>query len=95
MFNNLHNRKKTEREAKELAKFCHETLKCMYRNDYTPESALMDMINFVPLKSMGPITKQCAFAILYLETQRRILAGEVFLGTHRSIVAREVSKDVH
>ena len=95
MFNNLHNREQMERDAKELAKFCRETLKCMYREGYSPESALMEMIKFVPLKSMGPITKQCAFAILYLETQRRILAGEVFLGTHRSIVAREVSKDVH
>jgi len=95
MRKNLHNRKQLERDAQEVAKSCRQALKFMYREGYSPESALMEMMKFVPLKSMGPITKQCAFAILYLETQRRILAGEVFLGTHRSIVAREVSKDVH
>ena len=82
MKKDLHNRKQLERDARQLAKSCRQALKFMYREGYSPERALIEMIQFVPSKATRPITKQCAFAILYLETQRRIYAGEVSKYVH-------------
>ena len=40
-----------------------------------PESALFETLRIVPLDTI--ITRQCAFAIMYLEMHRRVVSGEV------------------
>ena len=72
-FSNVRN---AEKDAKRLAKFCRKQLKKMSNAGMSPEDILLETIDYVPLPSMGPITREDAYAILFLETKRRITARE-------------------
>ena len=76
MKKNLSNDIEIENHAKDLSKRCKKQLKLMYKEGHTPETALLEIIEFVPLKNLGPITHECASAILYLELKRRFFSGE-------------------
>jgi len=65
-----------EKDAKRLAKFCRKQLKKMFNAGMSPEDVLLETIDYVPLPSMGPITREDAYAILFLETKRRITSRE-------------------
>lgn len=65
-----------EKDAKRLGKFCRKQIKKMISAGMSPEDILLETIDYVPLPSMGPITKEDAYAILFLETKRRITACE-------------------
>lgn len=71
-----------EKDAKRLAKFCRKHLKKMLRAGLSPEQVLLEAIDYVPLPAMGPITKEDAYAILFLETKRRITAKEELQYVH-------------
>jgi len=72
-FSNVRN---AEKDAKRLAKFCRKQLKKMFNAGMSPEDVLLETIDYVPLPSMGPITREDAYAILFLETKRRITSRE-------------------
>lgn len=69
-------RKNAEKDAKRLAKFCRKHLNKMLKAGLSPEEILLEAIDYVPLPSLGPITKEDAYAILFLETKRRITSSE-------------------
>ena len=64
-----------EIRASKLADSCRATLEELYKQGHDPESALYETLRIVPLDSI--ITRQCAFAIMYLEMHRRVVSGEV------------------
>ena len=64
-----------EIRASKLADSCRATLEELYEQGHDPESALFEALRIVPLDTI--ITRQCAFAIMYLEMHRRVVSGEV------------------
>ena len=48
----------------------------MSNTGMSPEDILLETIGYVPLPSMEPITREDAYAILFLETKRKITARE-------------------
>ena len=67
------------REARRLSKFCRKQLNDLYRAGLSPSEALLGLISIeiVPLHKLGPLTQECAHAVLFLETKKRVYESEV------------------
>lgn len=76
--------RKAEKEAKRLSRFCRTQLNDMFKAGLSPLDALMETIpiEIVQLHKVGPLTRECAYAILFLETKRRIFEKEVAYNVH-------------
>ena len=76
--------RKAEKEAKNLSRFVRTQLNELYKAGLSPMDALMETIpiEIVQLHKVGPLTRECAYAILFLETKRRIFEREVAYNVH-------------
>ena len=72
------------KEAERLSEFCRKQLNNLYEAGLSPDDALLGLISIeiVPLHAFGPLTKECAHAILFLETKKRIYEAEVSRYVH-------------
>ena len=72
------------KEAKRLSQFCRKQLTNLYNAGLSPNEALLGLITveIVPLHKFGPLTQECAHAILFLETKKRIYEAEVSRYVH-------------
>ena len=70
---------RAEKEARKLSQFCRKQLTNLYKAGLSPNEALLGLITIeiVPLHKFGPLTQECAHAILFLETKKRIYEAEV------------------